>query len=115
MQMRLCSIDIDERGEDDGDGDFCPCEDVGHECGEGGVFGGARCAAATGRGGGTPYGVVHCVNDGIYDVFWEAVSGCFLWVAGGLMDLPMTGRESFMSRSSRRAGEWREASTRLAL
>lgn len=111
MQVRLGSINIDEGSEYGLDGDLCPLNDVFHKGGELGVFGAASARASSRRGGRrTAHSIVDSLNDAVYEVFWRRVR-LRSWVKGE-RHVPMTGRETLMLVSSRRAGECVAESTR---
>jgi len=69
LEMRFCSIDVDERDKDGWDGDLCTSEDVMDKGDKGGMFGAARVSTTAARGRGAIHGVIDCVYDSVDDIF----------------------------------------------
>lgn len=114
LQVGLGAVDVHESDQQRRDGYLRASEHIVHKRGERAVVRVAGQRAPTLRRGRTPHCIVDRVCHGVNDILcrsWVLMQ----WTRNGQWHIPMIGRESLISRSSRRAGECRAGSTRLAL
>lgn len=107
MEMRLSPVDVDEGSKDGLDINLCTLYDIFDKWSELCMF---RAACAGWRGRRTSHCEINCLYDWVDKIFWERSK--LWWQRERRKDIRMTGRESLIVVSSRRAGEWVAGSTR---